>query len=578
MRMMDKNAEQQFVEPPYSNVMEQLLELIREYMAPDEIDLVVKAYQLALESSGDIIGTSLCPVPPLDYALAVTTILAQMMHVDAIGIAAGLVFESVDAELLFPEQVEYALGGTIARVIESMSSLNILERKKLKATTGAMLAVQKKQLSSTKKEREEDGSISSMESKKPRVREALRRQQSETVRKMLVAVADDPRVVLLKLAYRLFAMRLICNPGYPQAEAQKEQDILMVAEELREIYAPLAGRLGMFRVESEMQDLAFQVLEPDHYNWVCTILDAEAKQWCSYVDRVCEILRSEMGSLGLRAEISGRVKHPYSFYKKISRNVGNVEAFEQLKKTADVHPVHDLLAFRILVDITTDCYVTLGHIHSLWQPKEGRFKDFIANPKPNGYRALHTTVYCLNNQLVEIQIRTQEMHKMAEYGVAMHWHYKDIGDTASASAKELQFWLRQLTEWQQDLHISNVSNAEFVEAVKDELFDEQIFVLTLEGEVKDLPVCSTPLDFAYRIHSEVGDHCAGARIFSEADGGERLLSRMVPLDYELKNGEIVDIVTNRNAHPTHDWLSFVRTDLARNKIRRYLKTKEDFIK
>jgi GTP diphosphokinase / guanosine-3',5'-bis(diphosphate) 3'-diphosphatase len=459
-----------------------------------------------------------------------------------------------------------------------MSSLNILERKKLKATTGAMCAVQKKQLASTKKECVEEVSISNMDRKKPRIREALRRQQSETVRKMLVAMAEDPRVVLLKLAYRLFAMRQICNPGYVQSVAQTEQDILMAAEELREIYAPLAGRLGMFRVESEMQDLAFQVLEPDHYNWVCTILDAETKQWSSYVDQVCEILRTEMGSLGLHAEISGRVKHPYSFYKKIIRNVGNIEAFEQLKKAAEVHPVYDLSAFRILADTMADCYVMLGHIHSLWRPKEGRFKDYIANPKPNGYRALHTTVFCLHDQLVEIQIRTQEMHKIAEYGVAMHWHYKDIGDTASASAKELHFWLRQLTEWQEDLHISNVNNAECVEAIKDELCDEQIFVLTSEGEVKDLPIGSTPLDFAYRIHSDVGDHCAGARIFSEADSGERLQSRMVPLDYELKNGEIVDITTSRNAHPTRDWLSFVRTDLARNRIRRYLKTKEDVIK
>jgi GTP pyrophosphokinase len=545
-------------------------------MAPDEIDLVVKAYQLAVESAGDVRGTSSCSLPPLDSALVVATILAQMMHVDAIGIAAGLVFEAVDAELLLPEQVEYALGGTVAHVIESMLSLNILERKKLKATTGAMQAVQKKQLSSTKKEREEDACRAG--SKKPRLREALRRQQSETVRKMLVAMADDPRVVLLKLAYRLFAMRQLCHPGSPQTEGQTEQDILLVAEELREIYAPLAGRLGMVRVESEMQDLAFQVLEPEHYTWVCSLLEREAKQWSSYVDRVCEILRSEMGLLGLRAAISGRVKHPYSFYKKILRNVGTIEAFEQLKKAADVHPVHDVLAFRILVETTTDCYATLGHIHSLWPPKEGRFKDFIANPKPNGYRALHTTVFCLNDQLAEIQIRTQEMHKMAEYGVAMHWHYKDRGDTASASAKELQFWLRQLTEWQQHFPLSHVNNAECAAVATNALLDEQIFVLTLEGEVKDLPVGSTPVDFAYRLHSDVGDHCAGARLFSEADGSQHLLSRIVPLDYELTNGEIIEIITSRHAHPTRDWLSFVRTDLARNKIRRYLKTKEDFAK
>jgi GTP pyrophosphokinase len=204
-------------------------------------------------------------------------------------------------------------------------------------------------------------------------------------------------------------------------------------------------------------------------------------------------------------------------------------------------------------------------------------KDFIANPKPNGYSALHTTVFCLDEQLVEIQIRTHEMHEMAEYGVAMHWHYKDVGDNASASAKELLTWLRQLAEWQQDLKVANASDAEFVEAVKDDIFEEQIFVFTPRGEVKDLPVGSTPLDFAYRIHSGVGDHCAGARVISEAghDGaGDRLVTRMVSLDYELKSGEIVEIITNRSAHPTRDWLHFARTAAAKNKIRRYLKINE----
>src|SRR5205807_2105586 len=235
-------------------------------------------------------------------------------------------------------------------------------------------------------------------------------------------------------------------------------------------------------------------------------------------------------------------------------------------------------AFRILVETTPDCYVALGHVHSLWKPKEGRIKDFIANPKPNGYSALHTTVFCLDDQLVEIQIRTDAMHEMAEYGVAMHWHYKDVGDRASASAKELLSWLRQLAEWQRDLRSTSTSDAEFVEAIKDDIFEEQIFVFTPKGEVKDLPVGSTPLDFAYRIHSKVGDRCAGARIITESTygntEGDRLVTRMVPLDYELKSGEIVDIVTNRTAHPTRDWMNFARTAAARSKIRRYLKTHE----
>jgi GTP pyrophosphokinase len=476
------------------------------------------------------------------------------MHIDAIGVSSGLVFEALDANLLSLEQIEEVLGYTTARVVGSMERLNILERKKQNiADTG--------------------GSIPAISiDKKPRIREALRRQQSETVRKMFVAMAEDPRVVLLKLAYRLHAMRRMCHPRY----TGDRQEMLSMAQETREIYAPLAGRLGISRVESELEDLAFQILEPECCEWVRNLIEMESKQWRSYVERVCNILRKEMEKIGVKAEVSGRVKHLYSFYKKLVRNAGDVEDLEVLKKAADVGQIHDLIAFRILVDSTPDCYIALGHVHSLWRPKEGRIKDFIANPKPNGYQALHTTVFCLDDQLVEIQIRTHTMHEMAEYGVAMHWYYKDVGDNASASARELQTWLRQLTEWQHEIRTSNTSDTDFVEAIKDDLFEEQIFVFTPKGDVKDLPVGSTPLDFAYRIHSKIGDSCAGARIITQVGSGDgdRLVTRMVPLDYELKSGEIVDILTSRSAHPTRDWLSFARTAAARNKIRRYLKFHE----
>src|SRR6266550_4682156 len=349
-----------------------------------------------------------------------------------------------------------------------------------------------------------------------------------------------------------------------------------MAQETREIYAPLAGRLGMSLVESELEDLAFAILEPDKHAWILSHVEMESKQWSAYVERICTILRQEMTAIGLKADISGRVKHLYSFYEKLRRNAGETDQLKDLQAVLDTGQIHDLIAFRILVESTSDCYLALGHVHSLWKPKEGRIKDFVANPKPNGYRALHTTVFCMDDQLVEIQIRTFQMHEMAEFGVAMHWHYKDVGDRASASARELLSWLRQLADWQRDLHSYTASDAEFVEAVKDDFFQEQIFVFTPKGEVKDLPVGSTPLDFAYRIHSKVGDKCAGARIITESGSGdaERLVTRMVPLDYELKSGEIVDIVTSRTAHPTRDWLNFARTTAARSKIRRYLKIHE----
>src|SRR5258708_19339538 len=336
--------------------------------------------------------------------------------------------------------------------------------------------------------------------------------------------------------------------------------MVRMAQEAGEIYASLAGRLGMSVVERELGDVAFATLEREKYAWVGSQVEAESRQWRSYVDRVCTILGDEMAKLGLEAEVSGGVKHLYSFYKKLQRSAGDVDRLEDVKASADFNQIHDLVAFRILVESTPDCYVALGHVHSLWKPKDGRIKDFIANPKPNGYRALHTTVFCLDNQLVEIQIRTFSMHEMAEYAVALHCHYKDGGDHASASAKELLAWLRQLADWQRELRSATANDAEFVEAVKDEIFQEQIFVFTPKGEVKDLPVGSTPLDFAYRIHSKVGDSCSGARIITESGSGdgERLVTRMVPLDYELKSGEIVDIVTSRTAHPTRDWLNLDR--------------------
>ncbi len=562
MRMVDRFIEHPPIQPDSLEATERLLTLVRRYMSPTDVGRVIEALHLAQKKCKGIVGTR--PIPPLEHALAIATILAQLMHVDYVGIASGLIFEAVDAELLSLEEVERELGAATARVVDSMSRLNILERKK-QSVAGASA-------SKAGDERDESGQNMPVENKKRRVREAMRRQQAETVRKMFIAMADDPRVVLLKLAYRLHAMRLVNVPHY---EGDR-QEMLTMASETQEIYAPLAGRLGMSRVESELEDLAFRVLEPERYAWVRDEVEEESKQWSSYVETICNTLRNEMKLIGVKADVSGRVKHLYSFYKKLYRSAGNVESLDDLKKVVDITQIHDLIAFRILVDTTQDCYVALGHVHSMWKPKEGRIKDFIANPKPNGYRGLHTTVFCQGDHLVEVQIRTHEMHELAEYGVAMHWHYKEVGDNASSSAKELLTWVRQLTEWQREMNAVATSDTDFVEAVKDDIFQEQIFIFTPRGEVKDLPVGSTPLDFAYRVHSKIGDTCAGARIITNSDGGDgdRLVTRMVPLDYELKSGEIVDIITSRTAHPTRDWLHFARTAAARSKIRRYLKIHE----
>jgi GTP diphosphokinase / guanosine-3',5'-bis(diphosphate) 3'-diphosphatase len=550
--------------PGFANEQaQQLLNTVRQDMSPTEALQVTQAFELAWNLCGESPGEK--GLTLIEHALAIATILVEM-HIDAVGVSSGLIFEAVDADLVSLERVETMLGAAVARVVGSMLRLNILERKK---RAGAQFIAPDR--TGAANYATSDGE-NSREQKKQRIRDALRRQQAETVRKMFFAMSEDPRVVLLKLAYRLHAMRLIARNAYPV----DQQEILTMAQETREIYAPLAGRLGVSRVESELDDLAFQVLEPDKYTWVRDQVEAERKQRSAYVERVCNMLDEEMQKLGLHAEVSGRVKHLYSFFKKLRHNAGDVDRLEDLKKTADFSQIHDLVAFRILVDSTPDCYVALGHVHGLWKPKDGRIKDFIANPKPNGYQALHTTVFCLDDQLVEIQIRTFTMHEIAEYGVAMHWHYKDVGDRASASAKELLSWLRKLADWQREMRSATSNDSEFVEAVRDEIFEEQIFVFTPKGEVKDLPVGSTPLDFAYRIHSKIGDKCAGARIISESGSGdsERLVTRLVPLDYELRSGEIVDIVTNRSAHPTRDWLNFARTAAARSKIRRYLKIHE----
>lgn len=535
---------------PIRTSAQELVHCIHTYMSPTEREHVQHALRLAWETCEGVRGSRL--IPPLEHALAIAKILA-VMHIDAIGVSAGLIFEAVDADLLPLPRVEEELGSAVTRVIDSMLRLNILERKKQSVSQGPLAQAEPEKAHESKKQRIRE-----------RILEQMRRQQAETVRKMFLAMSEDPRVVLLKLAYRLHAMRI----GYHQMYPVDQQELQHMARETQEIYAPLAGRLGMSRLESELQDMAFAVLEPEKYTWLCSVIEAESQQWRTYVEQVCAVLRDEMGALGLKTEVSGRVKHLYSFYKKLMRNTGDGSL-----QHADFSQIHDLIAFRILVESTSDCYLALGHVHSLWKPKEGRIKDYIANPKSNGYQALHTTVFCLAGQLVEIQIRTFAMHEMAEYGVAMHWHYKDVGDRASASAKELLSWLHRMTEWQRELHATASGDSELVTVIHDEFQEEQIFVFTPKGEVKDLPVGSTPLDFAYRVHTKVGDHCAGARVTTEdhSGDGEQLVTRMVPLDYELQSGDIVEIITTRTAHPTRDWLLFARTATTKSRIRRYLK-------
>ena len=365
-------------------------------------------------------------------------------------------------------------------------------------------------------------------------------QQAENIRKMFLAMADDIRVVLIKLADRLHNMRtLYALPSDKQTR---------IARQTLEIYAPLAERLGIWSVKWELEDLAFKTLEPEAYRELARMLDTRRKSRESFIRRAIEELRPALARAGIEAELSGRPKHLYSIRKKMQR------------KGAEIGEIYDVYAIRILVDEIRDCYAALGVVHSLWHPIPNQFDDYIAVPKPNLYQSLHTAVISLDGQPLEIQIRTQAMHQVSEVGIAAHWRYKE-GSRADREYDAKLAWLRQVMDWQRD-----VSDAtEFVEGVKLDVFQDQVFVFTPKGEVKDLPAGATPLDFAYRIHTDIGHRCIGAKINN----------RLVPLDYKLKNGDIVEIVTTKGEHgPSRDWMNLVRTSHAREKIRQWFKRQE----
>jgi GTP diphosphokinase / guanosine-3',5'-bis(diphosphate) 3'-diphosphatase len=371
--------------------------------------------------------------------------------------------------------------------------------------------------------------------------------QAENYRKMMVAMATDVRVILIKLADRLHNMRTI--------EAMPKQKQIDKARETLEIYAPLAHRLGIHALKWELEDLAFATLHPRKYQEIKGLVAQQREDREGYVGQAGEYLARELGELGIQAQIAGRAKHFYSIYSKMT------------KKGREFNEIYDLTAMRVIVDSVKDCYGTVGVIHSLWKPLPGRFKDFIAMPKFNMYQSLHTTVIGPEGRPLEIQIRTQEMHEMAEFGVAAHWVYKvgpngdahgsgAEGDGSGGDAKLK--WLRSMLDWQKELS----DPREFMETLRTDLFEEEVFVFTPKGQVKSLAAGATPLDFAYEVHTEIGHRCVGARVNG----------KIVPLHYELRSGDIVEILTaKRERGPSRDWLAMVKTTRARNKIKAWFK-------
>ncbi|MBM3135100.1 MAG: bifunctional (p)ppGpp synthetase/guanosine-3',5'-bis(diphosphate) 3'-pyrophosphohydrolase [Chloroflexi bacterium] len=368
----------------------------------------------------------------------------------------------------------------------------------------------------------------------------LEEEQAENLRKMFLAMAEDVRVVLIKLADRLHNMRTL--DSLPPDKQRK------IAKETMEIYAPLTSRLGIWQMKWELEDLSFRYLDPQRYHEIANRLASQRKEREAYIARVIDVLRHALQQADIEAELYGRPKHIYSIHKKMER------------KGRSLDQIYDLIAIRVMVNEVKDCYAALGVVHSLWHPIPGEFDDYIAMPKENLYQSLHTAVVALDGLPIEIQIRTHDMHRVSEYGIAAHWRYKE-GSKRDVNFEAKLAWLRQLMEWRREI----ADAREFVESLKTDIFQDQVYVFTPKGDIIDLPAGATPLDFAYRIHTDIGHRCRGARVNG----------RLVSLDYRLQNGERVEIITAKAGGPSRDWLNpnlgFIKTSHARDKTRQWFK-------
>lgn len=482
----------------------QLRDKAQGYLQPEKLALVEEAYNFAAQAHQGQVRKS--GKPYLEHPLQVALTLAEL-QLDANSLAAALLHDVPENCGIPISEIEAKFGSEVAKLVDGTTKLSKL------SWSGEGVAASELQV--------------------------------ENLRKMLVAMAEDLRVVFIKLADRLHNLRTL--------EALPPEKRRSIAQETLEIYAPLAHRLGIWELKWQLEDLSFRSLEPKKYRRIAKLIAARRTQREEFVAGIIQILGDEFKKVGLEAEISGRPKHIYSIYQKMER-------YSALGR--DFDDIHDLLALRVLVSTVPDCYAAVGVIHSLWHPLPGEFDDFIANPKPNGYQALHTVVMYGAIPL-EIQIRTREMHHIAEYGVAAHWRYKE-GEEKDIRFEERISWLRQLIEWHREL-----SGAEFLESIKTDIFIDQVFVFTPKGEIKDLPKGSTPLDFAYRVHTELGHRCIGAKVNG----------RLVPLDYQLKNGDVVEIIATKGEKgPSRDWLNpdlgYVETSHAREKIRQWFRKQE----
>src|SRR3989442_2691274 len=475
---------------------EDLLEKVRAYSPDADVELLRKAYVFsALEHRGQVRHSG---EPYLIHPLAVADFLADM-KLDAVAIAAGLLHDVVEDTLTTIERIQELFGPEVAHVVEGVTRISAMP-------------------------------FASSEER-----------QAESFRKMLLAMVDDIRVILVKLADRLHNMRTLSH--------LPEERRIAIAQETRDIYAPIANRLGMSKVKNELEELSFRYLDPQTYEALRAQVDAKRRKTEGLIEELKKTITAKLRDAQVPViEIDGRIKRLWSISQKLKR------------QKIDLEQVYDFIALRIVTQGVKDCYAVLGIIHQTWSPVPGRIKDFIAMPRPNGYQSLHTSVISEHGVPFEVQIRTQEMHRMAEEGIAAHWKYKE-GRTGDQRDERYFQWMRQLLEDQQELR----DPQEFIQHLKVELYPEEVYTFTPQGLVKQLSRVPKPVDFAYAIHTDVGHQCVGARVNG----------KMVPLRTHLRNGDIVEIVTQTGHKPSRDWLNVVVTSHARYKIKHLIRSEEN---
>lgn len=475
--------------------MDELINMCAAKYSPEEMEMLKKAIDFASEAHKGQLRES--GEPYIMHPIAVAKMLFEM-SMDENTVIAGLLHDTVeDNPNITVDIIRSEFGDDVANMVDGVTKLT-------KSGNAGLLS-------------KED-------------------RQAENLRKMFMAIANDVRVVIIKLADRLHNMRTL---EYCDGEKR-----IRKAHETLEVYAPLAHRFGMGAIKCELEDLSFEYLYPEEAKKLKNAIEPQKRERMQLLEHAMSVIKEQLAAIGIEAEVSGRPKHLYSIYKKV------------VKQNVTVDKIYDLIAIRVIVHTVNDCYAALGVIHSIWPPMPGRFKDYIAMPKTNKYRSLHTTLFGDNGMPFEVQIRTQEMHRAAEYGIAAHWMYKE-GRTTQDDLDSKVAWLREALEYE---NLADTTR-EFVENIRKDFFSDFVFVLTPKGEIIDLPTGSTPVDFAYRIHTNVGNHTQHAKV----NGA------MVKLEYKLKNHDVVEIITSPQATPSRDWLSFVKTQQAKAKIRNWFK-------